>query len=151
MDAVINPTEIKFPAGPGHRLRVAREALKLSVDQVAHYLRLEKKVISQIEADRYENMTCFTFIRGYLRSYARLVDLPPDELVIAFDSLSLEEKPGKNVRDAFVVRDYSAFSVNWKGQWVPYIGIFLASLVVIWVSKSLGFGLNKIFSMLGFS
>jgi cytoskeleton protein RodZ len=116
------------PTGPGKRLRSAREAIKLSIDQVAHHLRLERQVIVDIESDHYEEMPRFTFIRGYLRSYARLVDLPADELVLAFDSLSLQEKPIKPVGEFFVVKERPNFKNLLKSQWVPYL---LSATVVL--------------------
>jgi len=151
MDAAIKTMEIKFPIGPGQRLRTAREVLKLSIDQVAHHLRLDRKLIVELEADRYENMPCFTFTRGYLRNYARLVCLSPDELVVAFDNLALEEKPIKTIEEAFVMKNYSTLEQLRRAPWIPYlimVAAFLTGILVYEVLAQQG-AISKIMSMLG--
>jgi len=75
--------------GPGRRLRAAREAAQLSIGQVAAHLRLDIRTLNALEADRYEALPAPIFVRGYLRSYARLLDLPPEPLVQAFDQHGL--------------------------------------------------------------
>ncbi len=136
----IKATEIQISSGPGQRLREAREALKLSPDQVAHHLRLERKLILDIEADRYENFPRFTFIRGYLRSYAKLVDLPADELVQAFDGLSLQEKPTHRIEEPYVVKEFSILKNQSMVQWIPYLLLAIVLLLGTLVYQTLGYG-----------
>jgi len=76
--------------GPGQQLRVAREAAQLSIGQAAAHLRLDTRTVTALEADRYEALPAPIFVRGYLRSYARLLDLAPEPLVAAFDQRGLE-------------------------------------------------------------
>ena len=72
------------PPGPGERLRAAREALNLSFDDVVHELRLEGNIIAAIERDDLDGLSAPVFVKGYLRSYARLVQLPEQEIVDAW-------------------------------------------------------------------
>jgi cytoskeleton protein RodZ len=72
--------------GPGTRLRAAREALGASVDEVAHDLHLERDVILSLESEDYESLGAPVFVRGYMRSYARLMNLPEDEVVVAVEA-----------------------------------------------------------------
>lgn len=72
---------------PGNRLRQARERLGLSCEQVAEKLNLLVSQVNALEADRYDKLSGDTFVRGYLRSYARLVKLDGDELVYAYRTL----------------------------------------------------------------
>jgi len=60
----------------GARLRNAREARGLSLEQVARSLRIPSERLAEIERDRHENIGAAVYVRGYLRSYARLVGLP---------------------------------------------------------------------------
>jgi cytoskeleton protein RodZ len=69
---------------PGARLRAAREALGASVDEVAHDLHLEREVILSLESADYESLGAPVFVRGYMRSYARLMELPEDDIVESF-------------------------------------------------------------------
>lgn len=78
--------------GPGWQLRTAREAAQTGIGDVARQLRLSVDTIAAIERDDYSHMAGLTFIRGYLRSYARLLNLPGDDILIAFDRLGIPEK-----------------------------------------------------------
>ncbi len=68
--------------GPGAILRTARENLEVTLREVADALNLPNQVIEAMETDDYENLPAPVFTRGYLRSYARLLDLD-EEAVIA--------------------------------------------------------------------
>ncbi|MDZ7810663.1 MAG: DUF4115 domain-containing protein [Arhodomonas sp.] len=77
--------------GPGRRLRLARERRELAVGAVADALHLQRRIVEAIEADRYDELPPVTFTRGYLRSYARLVEVPEDEVLSAYDRLGHRE------------------------------------------------------------
>ena len=91
------------------RLRAAREERGLSVDEVAHDLHLDRNIILALESADYEGLGAPVFVRGYLRSYARLLELPEEDIVAAFDapeiepdefrtrSMHTEVKPGANL------------------------------------------------------
>lgn len=77
--------------GPGARLREAREARGLTLGQAADQLKLKKSIIEALEADEYQRLPSILFARGYLRSYARLLALPIDEVIRTFEELGLVE------------------------------------------------------------
>ncbi|MFP3873874.1 MAG: helix-turn-helix domain-containing protein [Thiohalophilus sp.] len=68
---------------PGKRLREAREARNLSREQVAHQLHQELSTIEALEEDDYARLPGKTYVLGYLRSYARLLQLPENEIIAA--------------------------------------------------------------------
>lgn len=72
-------------ASPGKLLKQARESRRLSAEDVARDLRLAPARVEALEADDYRNMPAPTFVRGYLRSYARLVRLSEEEVLAAYD------------------------------------------------------------------
>lgn len=65
----------------GERLRQAREQLGLSHQAVAERLCLKVSTIRQIEEETTPADLAPTFLRGYLRSYAKLVHVPEEELL----------------------------------------------------------------------
>ncbi len=65
----------------GQRLRQAREQLGLSQQTVAERLCLKMSTVRDIEEDSVSADLASTFVRGYIRSYAKLVHLPEDELL----------------------------------------------------------------------
>lgn len=70
---------------PGAVLRAAREAASLSVDDVAQVLRFSPRQIECLEADDYAGLPGATVVRGFIRSYAKLLKLDPAPLLHALD------------------------------------------------------------------
>ncbi|MCU6670502.1 cytoskeleton protein RodZ [Enterobacteriaceae bacterium H4N4] len=65
----------------GVRLRNAREQLGLSQQNVAERLCLKVSTVRDIEEDKAPADLASTFLRGYIRSYAKLVHIPENELL----------------------------------------------------------------------
>jgi cytoskeleton protein RodZ len=65
----------------GIRLRNAREQLGFSQQAVAERLCLKVSTVRDIEEDKAPADLASTFLRGYIRSYARLVHIPEEELL----------------------------------------------------------------------
>jgi len=74
-----NPNPFEQEKGCGQFLREAREAAGLTVDQVATQLRMPIQVVRSLEQEDWQRLGAPVFVRGQLRSYARLlkVDLGP--------------------------------------------------------------------------
>lgn len=85
MDVTANKQEAAPPVeGPGRLLREAREALNLSQDEIARRLHLDLKMVRALESDDYKKLPPAIFVTGYLRNYARLTNLPADELIASY-------------------------------------------------------------------
>jgi cytoskeleton protein RodZ len=69
----------------GALLRQSREQKGLTTTQVATQLRLKVSQIEQIEAEEWDPAVSATFMRGYLRAYARLLKLPEQEILQNFE------------------------------------------------------------------
>jgi cytoskeleton protein RodZ len=65
----------------GERLRLAREQMGLTQQNVAERLCLKLSTVRDIEEDKSPADLASTFLRGYIRSYARLVHVPEDDLL----------------------------------------------------------------------
>jgi cytoskeleton protein RodZ len=65
----------------GARLRDARVAAGLSIDAVAQQLKLAPRQVKALEDDDFALLPGRTFVRGFLRNYARLVRLDADEIL----------------------------------------------------------------------
>ncbi len=75
----------------GDRLKERRESMQLTRIEVASLLNLRLNVIEGLENNDYSCLPRLVFARGYLRSYAKLLKLPADELVIIFNKLEWTE------------------------------------------------------------
>lgn len=71
----------------GVLLAKARKSQKLSVEDVAASLRLSIAKINALEADDFLVISDPTLARGFIRSYARLLKLDPEPLLIAHRQL----------------------------------------------------------------
>lgn len=69
---------------PGEMLKQARMAAKLSEQDVARELRMTVTKVRFLEADDYENLHSDTFVRGYLRTYAKLLGIDPTVVLSAY-------------------------------------------------------------------
>src|SRR5690606_26383262 len=70
-------------AGCGQRLRSAREAAGLSVQDVATRLKMPVRVVESLEAEDWSRLGAPVFIRGQLRSYGRLLGLVTETVHVA--------------------------------------------------------------------
>jgi len=71
--------------GFGAKLARAREAHNWTVAQVAEQLKLTARQVEAIEAEDLARLPGPVFVRGFIRNYARLVELDPEELLAATD------------------------------------------------------------------
>ena len=76
--------------GPGAELKAAREGMDVSTREVADALNLPVNVIESLEADDFERLPPTVFTRGYLRSYARLLELTPESLLARYPEVTEE-------------------------------------------------------------
>ena len=67
-------------ASYGARLKSAREALGIDRKEIAAQLRLPELTIIMIESGEFKTDLPLTFIRGYIRNYSRLMEIPEKEL-----------------------------------------------------------------------
>lgn len=65
----------------GHLLRRARIMRNMSVDDVSRQLRLSIQQVEAIENEDFEKLPGKTFLRGFIRNYANLVQLDPMQLL----------------------------------------------------------------------
>lgn len=79
-------------SGPGSLLCRTRVAQGLSREEVAQRLHLATRQIIYLESDDYVNLPGPTYVRGYLRGYANLLGLKPEQILAAYATLSGSSK-----------------------------------------------------------
>ena len=82
-------TSAKAPT-PGAQLCIRRQELNWSVEHVASRLNLAARQIEAIEADNHAALPGIASTRGFIRAYAKLLNLEPAPLVSA---LAIETSP----------------------------------------------------------
>ena len=87
--SVDEPLSLESPAaikGASALLTEARERLGLSQKEVADQLYLTTSFIKHIDDGEFSRIPKAAFIKGYLRTYARVVGLSGDEIVALYDA-----------------------------------------------------------------
>src|SRR5258708_6249369 len=71
----------------GSELRAAREARDLTLDQAEQQTRIRSKYLEALEEGKYAVLPSAVQARGFLRNYARFLNLEADHIVGRYDAL----------------------------------------------------------------
>lgn len=115
------------PISPGFLLQEARKKLNLTVSEIAIRLLLKEAVVIGLENDDYGATLSPTFIKGYLRSYAKLVELDPEDIIAAYNDISGIDIQQKSRMQSFsrkISRD------TYDSRWM-YVTYGIISVVII--------------------
>ena len=69
----------------GQQLRQAREARGLDIAEIAQTLKLGARQVEALESGDWQGLPGHTFVRGFVRNYARLVQVDPAPLMAQLD------------------------------------------------------------------
>ena len=72
------------PRGPGEVFKQARARAGISIEEVSSFLHLPLVVIDALESDQQDRMPEPTYVKGYIRSYARYLELDPEPLIESY-------------------------------------------------------------------
>lgn len=124
------------PAGEaetaGALLRHAREARGLDEKQVADQLRITVHYVKAIEADKYDKLPGVIFARGYLKSYASLLNLDAADIVARYEAATGTAQPGS--RQPEMTQSAISGGGNTGMRWaMASAAAFVVLFVGIWV------------------
>jgi cytoskeleton protein RodZ len=114
----------------GKALREARERLGLSVNDVANRIKFAPRQIEWLEADDYVRLPEAAFVRGFVRSYARLVELDPAQLISGLPSSYVKTESVQDVKSVNVPMP-TALSARRYNIILLATGLIIAVLVAI--------------------
>ncbi|WP_437883561.1 RodZ domain-containing protein [Pseudomonas sp. LRF_L74] len=97
---------------PGETLRAAREARGWALGDVAAQLNLTVQSLRQLEAGEFDQLPGHTFARGYLRAYAKLLEMDQASLVAAFDQYTGSNASGSDVHSLGRIEEPVRLSQN---------------------------------------
>lgn len=127
MDRADTQHQHPAPGEVGRLLAEAREALGLAVADVAARLRLAPRQIEALEADDYERLPGRTFTRGFVRNYARLLQMDPAPLLAALD----QSLPESRVSEIVPRTEDIPFSTGKPDSWRRYLLLLVLLLLVV--------------------
>lgn len=114
----------------GTRLREAREARGLTVAQAAESIGVREAVVQALEEDRFDRLGAPVYVRGYLRKYAILLDLPVEPLLKDYQALGSPVEP--EVRAHILNSLGGRNSARWLAPVSGAIIIAILILVALW-------------------
>ena len=122
----------------GEQLHVAREALRLTVQQVADTTKIRTDHIRALEEGNYEMFSAPIYIRGFVRIYANQLKLNTPQIMSALDSeLSQTEKfkePPPLMEESNTFLDHVMFwlsKLNWRIGAIAGGALFLLVVIVL--------------------
>lgn len=113
---------------PGTLLREARERLGLSIADAAAQTKLAPRQIEALEADDYQHLPEMAFVRGFVRSYAKVLHLDPQPLLAALPQakpISMQVSPASVEVPFPDARSPQLQNLIWLGA-----ALFLSVIVV---------------------
>jgi cytoskeleton protein RodZ len=108
----------------GRLFIAAREQQGLSVVDVARQLRLGVKQIEALETDDYARLPGNTFARGFIRNYARLLQIDPEPLLQSFQQRGPSEELAMSAPP-----QGGEFSVYPSKRWIWYAGAAMLMMI----------------------
>lgn len=115
-------------AGCGTRLRQAREAAGLTLEDVGSRLRMPVQVVKSLEEEQWQKLGAPVFVRGQLRSYARLLNVDVGQLLE-------QAQVGPVVPPTLVSHTHTPRArriAESLGRRVLYVGITAVLAVPVW-------------------
>lgn len=70
----------------GTHLKYERELRQISLEELSQTTRIPLKMLRHLEDDRFDELPGDVFVRGFMKSYARVIGLNPQEVLERFDA-----------------------------------------------------------------
>jgi cytoskeleton protein RodZ len=118
-------------SGVGATLREARENMGMSVEEVAIRLKFAPRQITALEEENFERLPELTFVRGFVRSYARLLQIAEAPLLEALPGAPVQEAvPVKRAREDVLPGD----SGTRKQNLIWLAGALAVAVVIVFLA-----------------
>ena len=117
---------------PGETLRKARESRGWTIAEVAGQLNLTPQRLSQIEQGAFDKLPGNTFARGYVRAYAKLLEVDQNRLVLEFDQFTGSDAAGSSVHSLNRIEEPVSYSQRVLRMVSFVLLLALAGLSFFW-------------------
>ena len=112
---------------PGSILRAERERQGLVIADVVPHLKLSEKQVEALENDDYAALPGDVFVRGFIRNYARMLQIDPEPLLNTVRENLPQKTEIQPPRDVGI-----PFSTGAKRNWIHYaIALVLIAFSVL--------------------
>jgi cytoskeleton protein RodZ len=122
-------------ASLGGLLSQAREALGVPLDRVADELKIPESKLKALELGDYSKLASPTFVKGYLRTYSRYLNLSVDDIIRRYEYISGHEESTVALENKTVSRLEPIEKPFPELRWPLAIGAVILSLIagyILW-------------------
>ena len=131
MNTILEQTE-KTDISFGDKLRQAREALNLSLEDAAKAISLRPSILEKLENNEFvQKNVPSTFMKGYVRSYTKFLRIPESEWAHLTFGEAYKNDLSKNTRATRSVNQYSSHS-RWVGTLTTIILLAAVGMTGLW-------------------
>ena len=136
----IEPTVNPISGLPGALLRQAREDKGLTIEEMSAISNLTKQVIRGIESDEYSELAGLSFVRGYLKLYAKKLGVDEALVLETFDRWKAEQIGGSRQAQLSNSRPQEASSGPSRAALIvaamALAGLIVAGVVISYLESS---------------
>ena len=115
----------------GALLREAREARGLSQADLARTLNLQVRIVEALERDDDSQLPGAAFVRGYLRSYARLMGMDPEPLLVEHQARTGGVVPEVHASPRLEREDAQHGSAQSRSGLIMVAAVLVLALIVL--------------------
>ena len=120
-------------AAIGHKLRTAREAQGITLQEVASRTRIQNSFLEKIEQGELEGLPGFSFVRGFIHNYAQMLGVDDPELIEQLHAMGraadATPAPPMKLSTERLLDAEKATGLPW-----PRLALFaLLAILVLWV------------------
>lgn len=120
-------------ATPGAQLAAQREAMGLTVEQIADQLKLAPRQVKALEAGDYAALPNMAVVRGFVRAYAKVVKLDATPLVAMIEVISPTSHeaapPRKEIAATFTESRFPSMTGRSPGPAAWLVGVAVVVVV----------------------
>lgn len=118
--------------GLGERLKSARLAHDMEIGKLAARIHLTVDTVDALERDDYSDVPARVFVRGYVRNYARTVNLPVESILAQFDRQWPDEAAPVKISESPRLASDTNPGNSWPSLVTWLVVLVLLVLFLVW-------------------
>jgi cytoskeleton protein RodZ len=129
---IAEPKPGQTEPGPGQLLRAGRLERGLSIEDIARQLRLSVRQVTALEDDDYTKVASGTFLRGFVRNYAKLLQMDAAPLLQLLEQSVPPPPPTQTISYPIEGIPFPSNQDHGRRNLIIGVGIVLALLLLVY-------------------
>jgi cytoskeleton protein RodZ len=129
---IAEPKPAQTEPRPGQLLRAGRLERGLSIEDIARRLRLSVRQVTALEDDDYTKVASGTFLRGFVRNYAKLLQMDAAPLLQLLEQSVPPSPPTQTISYPIEGIPFPSNQDHGRRNLIIGVGIVLAGLLLVY-------------------